>query len=267
MFAQSISRRASVVAATFVAGIILQCSALAQTGGESSSRTAGPDNQARSPDTAVLEMVVVTARKREERALDVPISLVTLNGGTLAQRNIMRMEDLTPYVPDFRQTNGAIGTFRSIRGGGSPGSNYAFEQSTGLFFDNISYGKNVHAYIPFFDIERLEILRGPQVITFGNSTTTGALSVTTRSPGDTFTADLQASYEFENEEYILRGGVDVPVTDGFALRFSGYAQMLDNGWVDQIRPSGTSYGPRYDNYSGRVVALGRPNDDFTIKLK
>jgi outer membrane receptor protein involved in Fe transport len=224
-------------------------------------------SHAHEADDGIMNEIVVSARKREERARDVPISIVVVDNQTIAKKNVLRLEDLTPYVPNFRQTNGAVGTFRSIRGGGSPGSNFSFEQSTGLFYDNVSYGRNVHSYIPFFDVQRVEILRGPQVVTFGNSTTSGAVSVSTREPGDSFDANLDTSYEFNNQELVLRGGVDIPVTDSFAIRLSGYSQNLDKGWLDQIRPEKTTHGPRYSNYAGRLVAMFTPNDDFTAKFK
>ena len=246
----------------------LASSALVPADAPAQAPTAGQsESEQQADEEGGMNQVVVSARKREERAIDVPISLVVADGATIAKKNILKMEDLTPYIPNFRQTNGATGTFRSIRGGGSPGSNFSFEQSTGLFFDNISYGRNVHSYVPFFDVQRVEILRGPQVVTFGNSTTSGAVSVTTREPGDSFDANFDSSYEFENEELLVRGGVDIPISSTFGLRLSGFAQSLDTGWVDQIRPTATSHGPRYSNYAGRLVAMFRPNDGFTAKFK
>jgi outer membrane receptor protein involved in Fe transport len=252
------------IRAALLSSALLPAAALAQKGAPTEPSTPAATN---TDAEAGINQVIVSARKREERAIDVPISLVVTDGETLTKKNILRMEDLTPYIPNFRQTNGATGTFRSIRGGGSPGSNFSFEQSTGLFFDNISYGRNVHSYVPFFDAQRVEVLRGPQVVTFGNSTTSGAVSVTTREPGDEFGGNLATTYEAENREVLLHGGVDVPLSDAFALRFSGYYQNLDRGWVDHIRPTSTTYGPRYSNYAGRIVGVARPSDSFTLKLK
>jgi iron complex outermembrane receptor protein len=255
-------------APSIVAAAALLSSALLPDG--AAAQTTAPAAQAAQDDTdqdGGINQVVVSARKREERAIDVPISLVVADNTALTRKNILKMEDLTPYIPNFRQTNGATGTFRSIRGGGSPGSNFSFEQSTGLFFDNISYGRNVHSYVPFFDVQRVEILRGPQVVTFGNSTTSGAVSVTTREPGNTFDANFDTSYEVENEEFLVRGGVDIPIGSTLAIRLSGFLQNLDSGWVDHIRPTDTSYGPRYSNYAGRLVAMYRPNDGFAAKFK
>jgi iron complex outermembrane recepter protein len=251
----------SILAATAVASsALVPVTAHAQTaGGTGSPAQDGADDN--------MNEIVVSARKREERARDVPISLVVVDNAAIARKNVIRMEDLTPYVPNFRQTNGAVGTFRSIRGGGSPGSNFSFEQSTGLFFDNVSYGRNVHSYVPFFDVQRIEILRGPQVVTFGNSTTSGAVSVTTREPGETFGGNFDTSYEINNEELLVRGGVDIPLGETFAIRLSGFSQNLDKGWVDHVRPSGTTFGPRFSNYAGRLVGVFRPNDDFTAKFK
>jgi outer membrane receptor protein involved in Fe transport len=71
--------------------------------------------------------------------------------------------------------------------------------------DNVSYSRDLHARIPLFDIERVEVLKGPQVLLYGNSTTAGALNITTKQPGSTFEADASASYEFNNDETIVQG--------------------------------------------------------------
>lgn len=266
---QSQVRVALTASTAFIAIFALGATAsAAQTAPAPGSAAAAPSATPPADDgSAGLAEVVVTARKRVERAVDVPISLVTVDNAQLQSKAIIQMQDLATYVPDFRQSNGATGSFRSIRGGGSPGSNFAFEQSTGLFMDNISYGRNEHSFLPIFDVERVEILRGPQVIAFGNSTTSGAISVTSRLPGHTLAGNLDAAYEFNNNELVLHGGMDIPIAEGLAVRVSGYSQTLNHGWVDDIRPSGKFFGPKFRNWAGRVVVLAHPNDNFTAKIK
>ncbi|MBN8816345.1 MAG: TonB-dependent receptor [Sphingomonas sp.] len=211
--------------------------------------------------------IVVTARKTVERAQDVPISLAAIGGDTLAQKNILQIQDLTKLVSNFRQSNGSIGAFRIIRGAGAAGSNYAFEQSTGLFFDNVSYGRNVDGRLPIFDAERVEVLRGPQVLTFGNSTTSGAVSVTSRRPGNELAADLLASYEFEAHEMVVRGGISLPIIDGLAIRLSGYGEKLDKGWLHNSAPGSEPNVPLLRNYGLRALLAADLGPDTKLILK
>lgn len=254
---------ASMSSVAFAAALFAGCTpAIAQ-----SNAGAAQDEAAQEDSAGGVGDIVVTARKTSERAVDVPISLVAVSGEQLASKGVVQLQDLAVSVPNFRQTNGATGTFRSIRGGGSPGSNFAFEQSTGLFVDNISYGRNVHSFIPIFDVDRVEVLRGPQVIAFGNSTTSGAISISTKKPGSDFGGNLEAAYEFNNNELVLRGGIDIPLGEKVSVRLAGFAQILDRGWVANIRPTDTFFGPKYRNYAGRVTVVAKLDDSLEAKFK
>jgi len=211
--------------------------------------------------------IVVTARKRAETVQDVPISLVVLSGDALSNRGVRQIQDLMQYAPDLQQSNGAIGAFRTMRGGGSVGSNFSFEQSVGLFFDEVSFGRNPQGRIPIFDVERAEVLRGAQVISFGNSTTAGAISLTTRKPGNDFSLDLNSAYEFNHNQFTLDGGVTIPIAPGLSVRLSGMTDQLKRGWVDVIGGGGVSHEPRNNINAGRIVVKAEPTDGLSIILK
>lgn len=225
------------------------------------------DAQAKEADRGGIGEIIVTARRRAESLRDVPISIVAVSADTIIQRNIVQQQDLVVYIPNFRQTNGSIGTFRFVRGAGS-GSNRSFDQAVGSFFDGVYAGRGELARMPFFDLERVEVLRGPQVILFGNSTTAGAINVTTRKPSDSFEIDASGSYEFENQELLLQGGVTVPVTDGLSLRVAAISQTLDRGFMRTIGAGGAvRHDPRFDNQGVRVSALIEPTENLDILLK
>src|SRR5206468_3825002 len=99
-----------------------------------------------------LETIVVHARKQAENENDVTISLQAISGARLVERNIGRLEDLTPYVPNFTQAEGASGSYRFIRGAGS-GNNAGFEQAVGMFVDNVYQGRGPQGRMTFFDLE------------------------------------------------------------------------------------------------------------------
>jgi len=106
----------------------------------------------------------------------VPISLQVFAGAELQQRGIARLEELQLSTPNFQVTETGIGTQMYIRGIGT-GNDPAFEQSVAQFVDGVSYGRSRLTRAPFFDLERIEVLRGPQSVLFGKNTTAGALSL------------------------------------------------------------------------------------------
>ncbi|WP_374346508.1 TonB-dependent receptor [Phenylobacterium sp.] len=238
--------------------------ALAAAPAQAAAAEAAATEEASTP-VAVGE-VVVTARRREETLRSVPVSAIVQSGDAIAKRNIVRQEDLSNYTPNFRMTNGAVGIFRFVRGLGSS-SNAGFDQAVGAFTDQAYTGRGELSRIPFYDIDRVEVLRGPQVIAFGNSTTAGALSITTRKPGHEFSADALVSYEFNNRELITQSGVTLPINDKISVRLAGFSQQLDDGWVHTVTPQGTHGDPRFDNKAFRVSARIEPVEDLRIDLK
>ncbi len=216
--------------------------------------------------TAVLEEIVVTARKKEELTKDVPISMTTVSGQWVVDRQLVQQEDFALYIPNFRQTNGSIGPFKYIRGAGS-GSNASFEQAVGTFVDDVYVGRGQQARIPFFDIERVEFLRGPQVLVYGNSTVAGALAITTRRPGEVFEADASVAYEFNHQEVITRAGVTIPINERFRVRLAGFAQDLDEGWLESVNDVYVDQDPRFDNRAFRLSSILELGENLEVSFK
>ncbi|MDZ4729656.1 MAG: TonB-dependent receptor [Xanthomonadales bacterium] len=146
----------------------------------------------------VLEEILVTATKREMNLQDVPLSIEVATGEHIENFRIVDLTDLSASIPNF--TVGENLTMQSItmRGFGS-GQERSFEQSVGMFIDGIYMPRGRQYRGPFLDIERVEVVRGPQAVLFGLNSTAGAVSIVNRRtrPGDAFTADLTADYELE----------------------------------------------------------------------
>jgi outer membrane receptor protein involved in Fe transport len=153
-------------------------------------------------ESATLDEIVVTAQKRSESLQDVPIAVSAVAGAKITEAGILKIEDLKNYVPTLFMTETAIGNNISIRGIFS-GVNPGFEQSVGTYVDGVYRGRPQQTRAPFLDLERVEVLRGPQSILFGKNSVGGALNVTTARPTEDFDAMVSALYEprYGEQEY------------------------------------------------------------------
>lgn len=210
-----------------------------------------------------LEEVLITAQKRTQKLQDVPISVNALAGEKIEDAGITSIERIADYIPSFNMTQTGIGTNIAIRGISS-GVNQGFEQSAAQFVDGIHFGRSQLARAPFLDIERVEVLRGPQSIIFGKNSTAGAISITTAKPTDDFEGKVSFLYEPEYGEQDTRVIVSGPLTDTFSARLA----LLD-GSVDGFMEN-TTLGrdeATDDNQVARVSFRWQPNDDWDINLK
>lgn len=176
---------------------------------------------------AALEEVVVTAQKREQSLQDVPISLSVVGGDTIESLGVRDFNDLAEFVPNFfvQDTPGNYAIY--IRGMGSTSGNLAFEQTVGLFIDGVYAGKSRQFQNPFLDVQRIEVLRGPQGALVGKNSSAGAVNVLTRLPTAEAEAKIRAEYEFEAETAKAVGILSGPLGDNLQGRLA--ASVTDTG--------------------------------------
>ena len=195
---------------------------------------------AQQSEPPLLEEIIVTATYREQGLQDVPVSVSAVTGDVLVNSALQKAEDIQFLVPNFTLTETGIGSNTFIRGVGS-GINQAFEQSVGTYIDGVYYGRAQQIRTPFLDIQRVEVLRGPQSILFGKNSVAGALNITTARPTDEFEGRVMASAEFEDEEQIVEAVVSGPFSDNFRGRLAGRARNLDgymnNATLNQTNPN------------------------------
>ncbi|HEX7855114.1 MAG TPA: TonB-dependent receptor [Sphingobium sp.] len=172
-----------------------------------------------SNDQVGLEDIIVTAQARNQSLKDVPVSVSVVDATTLQNKNLGKLEDIQFFVPNFKMTEVGITTSIFIRGIGS-GENQGFEQSVGLYIDGVHYGRAKETQAPIFDVDRVEVLRGPQSILFGKNSVAGALSITTAKPTNTFKASVMSSYEFNANDFLTEGYVSGPITDHVRARLA-----------------------------------------------
>ena len=130
---------------------------------------------------AQLEEVLVSAQKREQSLQDVPISVSAIAGEDIADRSVDNLQSLSASVPNFMVVETQIDTSISIRGVRS-GANKGFEQSVPMNFDGVVYPRSQLARTPLVDLERVEVLRGPQGTLFGQNSTGGVINVISKKP-------------------------------------------------------------------------------------
>jgi outer membrane receptor protein involved in Fe transport len=197
-------------------------------------------NIAFAQNTKALEEIIVTAAYREQGLQDVPVSISAVTGETLTEAALQKAEDIQFLVPNFTLTETGIGTNAFIRGIGS-GINQAFEQSVGIYVDGVHFGRAQQWRAPFLDIERVEVLRGPQSILFGKNSVAGAVNITTARPTEDFEGSVLLSNEFENNEAIVEGMLSGAFSDKVRGRLAVRSRQGDghmhNATLDKDEPN------------------------------
>ena len=211
-----------------------------------------------------LEEVIVTAQKRTENLQDVPISIIAISGEKINDFAIIDLQELTTYVPNVTINNGAGTPNLFIRGVGS-GTNSGFEQSVGMFIDGVYAGRGALAAVPTtMDLERVEILKGPQGILFGKNTVAGAISITTAKPTDEFEGMVEALYEHDQGEQQYSAVVSGPLTDDLSGRLAVRYGEMDGWWENVVTGS---EGRNDDIFYTRGSLRWLPTDTLEISAK
>lgn len=163
------------------------------------------------PADRSLDEIVVTAQKRSEALIDVPLSVSVVSGETLREKNIDNFNDLALYTPNVKISAGSVAGFVKIRGLGS-GNNKGFEQAVGYIVDGVYYGRLNYLGGAMLDMERVEVLRGPQGTLMGKNTIAGAINIATGRPQNEWGADL--SYAMgDYDKRTITGMVTGPIIE------------------------------------------------------
>jgi len=213
-------------------------------------------------DTAQIAEIVVTAQHRKENLQDVPISAQVVGGQVLSNQNLNSLIDLTQIVPAVHI--GASGKTNDlyVRGIGS-GSSQSFDQSVGMFVDDVYYGRSRTTAGTFLDINHIEILKGPQSTFFGNNAIAGALNILTNKPGDTFDLSARLLYGMFGQ-YAAEAAVGGPITDALGIRVA-LAINGESGYLYNTN-LGTHW-PVDDDRAGRITLAFAPTEKFDATLK
>ena len=211
------------------------------------------------------DVILVTARRREETAQEVPLAISVVGGEHIDNTgsfNVGRLQQLTPTLQYY--SSNPRNTSLSIRGIGAPFglTNDGFEQGVGIYVDEVYYSRVASATFDFLDVAQIEVLRGPQGTLYGKNTTAGAINITTRQPTFEFEGRVEASLgnlEFKQ----VKGAISGPLSDTVAARLalSGTSRRgtifdtATGNWINE-----------QDNIGLRGQLLLKPGNDFELLL-
>lgn len=210
-----------------------------------------------------LEEIVVTAQKRAESLQDVPISVAAIGGEKIAEAGIQDLGELSMHMPNVQISEAGIDNNVFIRGVGS-GVNLGFEKSVGMYIDGVYSGRGQMSRAPFLDMERVEVLKGPQGILFGKNTIGGAINITTAKPSSEFEGYVEATYNPEYGDTDLTGVASGPLSDELSGRLAVNYRKLDGYFEHSL--TGEDIRER-ENKIVRGTLAWNPSSDLDILLK
>lgn len=214
-----------------------------------------------------LSEIVVTASRRETNVQDTPIAITAIGGDALTKLGVTDPRQLSGLAPNLNVDQG-LGNGQihiAIRGQASTSFGLEASSPAALYIDDIFQPFQFGTGTQLFDLNRVEVLRGPQGTLFGKNTTAGSLNFYSQAPvfkdEGYFTVDLGGG---DFGKYAVEGAFNKAITDDFAIRTSGRVEHRDD-YVDNLT-DGTKLG-HYDNYSGRIQFQWNPGADTKINLK
>lgn len=210
---------------------------------------------------AQLEEVIVTAERRESNIQDTPISIAAFSAVDIEKLHIEQVVDISDVTPNLNivpgKTGGATTLDFNIRGVGGGG--------VALYIDDIYYPEIERSLISTFDIQSIEVLRGPQGTLFGRNATGGAIRITTRKPHDQFEAQVKTTVG-ERNKLELNGLVNIPVSDELFVKAS-LTYSEEDGYIDTIASqSGDKKGGAHEGQSGLIALRWLAYDDVTLDV-
>lgn len=227
-------------------------------------------NNAPTAESDSKKDIVVTARKRDERLQDVPVVVTAIDAATLERNAITSIDDVADFTPGFQsQESGTASNFgaTALRGVSNGTTTVAGDQAVAINVDGVQIESPLGLRVGQFDLQQVEILKGPQSLFFGKNSPGGVISIRTADPTQDFFVKAQFGYEFEAEQYTGELVLSGPISETLGFRIAGLYTDLD-GFIDNIDPTAfDSTGPDYDEFIVRGTLAWDPSDTFSARLK
>ncbi|PTQ10006.1 TonB-dependent receptor [Sphingomonas oleivorans] len=228
------------------------------------AQQAAADSVAASANGGDGQEIVVTARFREESLADVPIAITALDGDALAEKNINTLQDISAIVPtvDFRAGSSNKDRSVFVRGIGTITTSPGVEPSVATVIDGVVLARPGQSTLDLLDIERVEVLRGPQGTLFGKNASAGVINIVSTRPTETLRFNAQAAY-YEGDEYRLKLGASGPLANDLLFSLTGLLGGYD-GNVENLANGHTINGYKRRGIRGKLLA--RPTESLTLTL-
>ncbi len=213
-----------------------------------------------------LEEVVVTARRKEESLQDIPVAVTALDSEFLREQNIVDLNDLGTRVPSFRVSTGGTSTNEpvlSIRGQRPTDSSISLDAAIPVYFADVVMTPSTATNLAMYDLQSVQVLKGPQGTLFGRNSTGGALLLTPKKPG----TELGGYVEVEAGEFDLiktEGAVDIPISDSLQVRLAG--RMLQRDGYQQNKADNGLDDPWDEDSKGARVSINYEQGKFSNLL-
>ena len=256
---------ASLFRAALFAGVAATSLALPQAAYAAAAEAAATDANATEDGNAIT----VIARKTTETLQDVPVTITAISADTINRDQATKAEALGTHVPTLNIYSGGSGSGGSIalRGVGSSAISAAFDSAVALDIDGIQLSSMRLLQAGFFDVKQVDVLKGPQTLFFGKSATAGVLGLRSADPTKSWEVGGKASYEFEEQGYVIGGYISGPLSPTLGIRVAG--QYNDIKKYTRIQPGIPALirnrGLR--DFIGRVTLAWDPTSAFSANLK
>lgn len=243
--------------------------------------------------------IIVTARKKSETAINVPVTISAIGAEELSRRNITTMDAIARSIPALTigdgGSSGLQGGLVVIRGISGTEANPLSDQAVSFNIDGVQVAKASVRRMGEMDMQQVEVLKGPQALFFGKNSPGGVISIRTADPTQSFEAGGSIGYEINAREANATAYVSGPITSTLGIRFAGMVDTMQ-GWIKRVAPKGgmivngvptlptpgivfspttngtifgpaTSRAPDTRDYAGRLTLKWEPNDKFDARLK
>jgi outer membrane receptor protein involved in Fe transport len=218
------------------------------------------------PQTGALEEIIVTARKRDESIMRTPVVVQAVSGTEIADLHIKDIYGIQAAVPGLIISTafGSVGGTINLRGlGNGQAANY-IDQSVGINIDGVGVSNGQFLRGGLFDMAQLEVLKGPQALFFGKSTSAGVIALHSADPTSDWETQVRSGYEFNANEFDFDGFISGPLTDKLGFRLAGYYDQ-QTGWFTNPNPD-TTGGHTVPDGSSNGARLTLKYDDPELGL-
>ena len=227
--------------------------------------------------------IIVTARRREETMMDVPVAITAISADQLERTgstDLQKIGQMMPQVILAKSGGGGAGASFTIRGLGSSALDAGIDQTVSLNIDGLQISRGRLVAQSFFDVQQVEVLKGPQALFFGKNSPGGVVSLRTKGATDTLEGYIRGGYEFRARERIVEGAISGPITDTLGFRVAARGSKMD-GYIKNVAgpvtvPSapgfpgvGAAHGrdPGTKEILGRLTLEWKPTSNFDATFK